>query len=237
MRTGAAVVWPTLSPAVYARRARRPLPLPLDQPSYVLDRSARQGLFHGVRALGIAPGGEILVPAHEFGASWDLITPIVLSGPGVGRQTVVDIRENLRWGEVGHTLRKYESSRESVGRAAGLTLRLIDSSPVFSATELERRLGISYLAPVDARATGLAGREFDFISSTSPSSTSPTTSARLRLPASSCSRSRCRSRPSPSGPARPKRSRSRLPRSSPGGGSAPLPYRVERRDPPQPAGD
>lgn len=68
MSTGAVGVWPTLSPAIYARRARRPLPFPLDQPSCAFYSRARQGLYHGVRALGIAPGGEILVPAYHHGA-------------------------------------------------------------------------------------------------------------------------------------------------------------------------
>lgn len=65
---GALGVWPPLSLHIYGRRPRRARPFPLDQPSCVLYGRARQGLFHGVRALGIAPGGEILVPAYHHGA-------------------------------------------------------------------------------------------------------------------------------------------------------------------------
>jgi len=67
MSVGALGVWPTLPPVAYLRRPRRQAPFPLGQPSCVLYSRARQGLVHGVRALGIAPG-EILVPAYHHGA-------------------------------------------------------------------------------------------------------------------------------------------------------------------------
>src|SRR5690348_6904976 len=41
--------------------------------------------------------------AYEFGAGWDLITPLLLYALGVGRQTLVDIRANLRLDQVEHT--------------------------------------------------------------------------------------------------------------------------------------
>lgn len=68
MSSGALGIWPTLSPAAYVRRPRQRLPFPLHEPSCVIYSRARQGLYHGVRALGIAPGEEILAPAYHYGA-------------------------------------------------------------------------------------------------------------------------------------------------------------------------
>jgi len=59
---------PPLPPNVYLRRRRRTLPFPLDEPGYRLYARARHGLFHGVRALGLEPGDEALVPAYHHGS-------------------------------------------------------------------------------------------------------------------------------------------------------------------------
>jgi dTDP-4-amino-4,6-dideoxygalactose transaminase len=44
------------------------LPFPLDLPNCALYARARQGLFHGLTALGISPGDQILVPAYHHGS-------------------------------------------------------------------------------------------------------------------------------------------------------------------------
>jgi hypothetical protein len=62
------VAMPPLSPAVWVRRARAALPFPLDEAGCRLFARARQGLVHGVRALEMGPGDEILAPAYHHGS-------------------------------------------------------------------------------------------------------------------------------------------------------------------------
>src|SRR6476620_4658666 len=87
---------------------------------------------------------------YEFGAGWDLAIPLSYALLGVGQQVVIDIRP---------------SARIELEKAAGHGLRDL-GGPVSSIAELEPRFGIRYLAPCDARATGLPAGSIDFASST-----------------------------------------------------------------------
>ena len=60
-------LWPSLPPAVHVRRPTRPLPFPLEEPDCRLYERGRHALWHGVRALGLVPGDEVLVPAYNCG--------------------------------------------------------------------------------------------------------------------------------------------------------------------------
>jgi dTDP-4-amino-4,6-dideoxygalactose transaminase len=62
------VAMPPLSPGVWARRPRAGLPFPLEEPGCRLFARARQGLAHGIRALGIGAGDEVLAPAYHHGS-------------------------------------------------------------------------------------------------------------------------------------------------------------------------
>jgi CelD/BcsL family acetyltransferase involved in cellulose biosynthesis len=61
-------VWPPLPPDVYARTSVDELPFPLNDPGCRLFSRARHGLWHGVRALGLEPGDEVLMPAYHHGS-------------------------------------------------------------------------------------------------------------------------------------------------------------------------
>jgi CelD/BcsL family acetyltransferase involved in cellulose biosynthesis len=61
-------VWPPLPPDVYARSSVDVLPFPLGEPGCLLFSRARHGLWHGVRALGLVPGDEVLTPAYHHGS-------------------------------------------------------------------------------------------------------------------------------------------------------------------------
>src|SRR5690242_5355407 len=82
---------------------------------------------------------------YEFGAGWDLAIPLSYASLGVERQVVVDIRPSAR----------VELVNETIG-----LLEL--GEPVSSLAELQDRFGITYLAPRDARATGLDAGSIDF---------------------------------------------------------------------------
>jgi SAM-dependent methyltransferase len=92
------------------------------------------------------PPGEATF--YEFGVGWDLAIPLSYAKLGVGRQLLVDIRPSARVELVNDTL------------------SALELDPVRSLKELEERFGIEYLAPRDARATGLPDGSVDFVSST-----------------------------------------------------------------------
>jgi SAM-dependent methyltransferase len=102
---------------------------------------------------------------YEFGAGWDLNIALSYAALGVGRQVLVDIRPSVRLELVNDSLRTFERVWEELEAEAGRALRPL-GGPVGSTGELEERFGIDYLAPRDARATGLPGESVDFVSST-----------------------------------------------------------------------
>jgi hypothetical protein len=99
----------------------------------------------------------------EFGAGWTLGTALALAGLGVGRQFLVDIRPLARLDLVTDVVDRL--------RASAATLDLaFDLGPVRTGAVLEDVLdgyGITYLAPGDARATGLPAGSIDVVTSTS----------------------------------------------------------------------
>jgi SAM-dependent methyltransferase len=104
---------------------------------------------------------------YEFGAGWDLITPLLYSALGVERQTLVDIRANLRFEQIDHSLAQLTAHRDWLAKLAPEeSWGELDTRPVRSTEDLEARFGIAYLAPRDARATGMPSGSVDFVSST-----------------------------------------------------------------------
>jgi len=97
---------------------------------------------------------------YEFGAGWDLAGPLSFWALGVERQILVDLRTNLRVELVNTSIERLRILAPERGlREPG--------GPIASASDLEARFGIRYLAPRDARDTGLAAESVDFVTSTS----------------------------------------------------------------------
>ncbi|HEY1563087.1 MAG TPA: class I SAM-dependent methyltransferase [Gaiellaceae bacterium] len=101
----------------------------------------------------------------EFGAGWDLAIPLAYALLGVGSQIVVDIRPSARLELVNETIAAYDRLQPELEEVAGRSLRDL-GAPISSLAELESRFRIQYLAPCDARATGLPAGSVDFVSST-----------------------------------------------------------------------
>jgi dTDP-4-amino-4,6-dideoxygalactose transaminase len=57
-----------LPPTIYAARPGDRRPFPLDRPGWRCFRQARQGLYQGVKVLGLRQGDEVLVPAYHHGS-------------------------------------------------------------------------------------------------------------------------------------------------------------------------
>jgi SAM-dependent methyltransferase len=102
---------------------------------------------------------------YEFGAGWDLAIPLSYAALGVGRQVLVDIRPSVRTELVNDSLAAFDRLWDELEAEAGRALRPL-GEPIASPEELEERFGITYLAPRDARATGLPAESVDFVSST-----------------------------------------------------------------------
>jgi SAM-dependent methyltransferase len=78
---------------------------------------------------------------------------------------LVDIRPSARVELVNDTIASLERLRPELEQQAGRELRPL-GDPIADLGELEQRLGIRYLAPCDARDTGLPEGSVDFVSST-----------------------------------------------------------------------
>lgn len=65
--------WAPLRPDAYLRRPARSLPFPLEQEHCRTYELGRHGLWHGLRALGIGAGDEVLVPAHHHGSEVEVL--------------------------------------------------------------------------------------------------------------------------------------------------------------------
>jgi hypothetical protein len=134
------------------------------------DAALRRKFARAVQHLGVyQEHGPKVPPAkacfYEFGAGWDLAIPLAYAMLGVGRQVLVDIRPSARLELVNDSLTSFERLRAELEDEAGRELRLL-GEPLQSLGELESRFGIHYLAPRDARDTGLQEGSIEFASST-----------------------------------------------------------------------
>jgi SAM-dependent methyltransferase len=102
----------------------------------------------------------------EFGAGWDLVGPLVYYALGVNRQILIDIRPHLRFELLQDTWSELGRQRAEIEQIAGTESRDLGSRAPDSIEALEQQFGITYLAPRDARDTGLPAASIDFISST-----------------------------------------------------------------------
>lgn len=99
----------------------------------------------------------------EFGAGWDLISPISMGLMGF-EVTCIDIRK-LTFDElIRDTIKKFNDNAEQIPFKFSQTEFKEEQSPL---EYLKKNLSFNYLAPLDARNTKLASNSFEFITSTS----------------------------------------------------------------------
>ena len=147
---------------VLQRYVARSLPVP----DSAFLRKARRAARHLGRFEQHGPRRDLADVVHyEFGAGWDLIGPLTLWTLGIERQILVDIRPNGRRELVADTVARLEERHDELERELGRPLRR-PGGRVRSLADLEPRFGIRYLAPRDARSTGLPDACVDFVSST-----------------------------------------------------------------------
>src|SRR5262249_50143536 len=103
---------------------------------------------------------------YEFGTGWDLIIPIGFFAAGIEHQIIVDIRPLVRTELLRDTILKYEQETLDIGSMRRLPMVILDGSKKSLNMVLQETFGIKYLAPCDARHSGLDTSSVDCITST-----------------------------------------------------------------------
>jgi SAM-dependent methyltransferase len=103
---------------------------------------------------------------YEFGAGWDLFSPLAYFSLGVDHQIVTDVAPHARVELVNASLGWLERWRTELEAEAERPLREVGERGVATLDEVRTRFGITYLAPRDAAATTLPAGSVDFVSST-----------------------------------------------------------------------
>ncbi len=99
---------------------------------------------------------------YEFGAGWDLITPIAMSLLGF-EVTCIDIRRLIFNHLISDTLNKFNKNRERLP----FSIEPLDlKEGEYQLDYLKKKFNFSYLAPLDARNTGFDSDSYDFATST-----------------------------------------------------------------------
>ncbi len=99
MRRPYLLVPPPLSPRAYLGRRTKRLPFPLADARCTLYSRARHALWHGVQALGLGDGDDVLVPEYHCGTEIEALQ---------------QARLGLRWYELDERLEPIESSLEAL---------------------------------------------------------------------------------------------------------------------------
>jgi SAM-dependent methyltransferase len=101
---------------------------------------------------------------YEFGPGWDFVIALTYCALGVAQQTLVDVARVARLELINDTVAKFDRLRDDLAEEIERPLQPLGLS-IGSLDELQERFGITYLAPRDARATGLPNASVDFVSS------------------------------------------------------------------------
>jgi SAM-dependent methyltransferase len=131
----------------------RTLPRPLSEfPRYLQQLDSHIAAFkrHGAAIVGAR--------YMEFGAGWDLFYPLGFCAAGVREEYVFDLTAHARLRWMNHVI---------VGFRQAGSPHFIRTLPELESIAGLATMGVHYLAPADARATGLADASIDLASSTS----------------------------------------------------------------------
>jgi hypothetical protein len=116
---------------------------------------------------------------YEFGAGFELGIPLSFYALGVKSQVLVDIRRLLRMELVNEILRKLERIDGEVHLCRSPKKAFDEGHSDRWIDLLSEWYGIQYLAPCDARNTGLENASIDFVTSTNTLEHIPAADIRL----------------------------------------------------------
>jgi SAM-dependent methyltransferase len=103
---------------------------------------------------------------YEFGAGWDLISPLAFYAFGVENQILIDVRKLLRPSLVNESIQQFQRTSLQDGFLRKPDKHLADTQDAML-TQLREFYGINYRAPCDPRRTTLDPDTIDCITSTS----------------------------------------------------------------------
>jgi SAM-dependent methyltransferase len=115
-----------------------------------------------LRAHSSKPLGEAIF--YEFGTGWDLISALILWSMGINSQLTIDLRPMVRPALANSVIDQLNRLGPGLG-VDRLPLRLLPAELEWKSILL-REYGIRYVAPCDARQTGLEQGSVDFVTST-----------------------------------------------------------------------
>ena len=100
---------------------------------------------------------------YEFGSGYDLLIPIGISLLGFKDLTCIDIRELVFPELINNTVKRLINSKEKFG----ITDQKLENIPLLTDSNfrevLKVHFNINYIAPLDARKTGIESNSIDFI--------------------------------------------------------------------------
>ncbi len=118
---------------------------------------------------------------YEFGTGWDLAIPFCLYALGVKSQILADISELARVELIDNTVEKLNRLNGEVSATHRDARPIPEKERGAWIPFLERQYGIRYVAPCDARSTGLQAESVDCITSTDTLEHIPEVDIRLIL--------------------------------------------------------
>ena len=138
---------------LFQKYVTRTLPIDARRLTEIVQRAARH-----LEALGRhrhkPRAGDVF---YEFGAGWDLASPLGFWANGVEHQLLIDIRDLLRLDVLNHTIGLFALVDLPLARRPG--------APLPNRAALLTDFGIDFRAPRDARATRLVDGSVDVITS------------------------------------------------------------------------
>ncbi len=102
----------------------------------------------------------------EFGAGSDLPQPLVFYMAGINDQLLINIEPHIRFSLVNDMINKLNNYGETLFKKLNGTYRNLGDQPIASLADLQQRYGIGYMAPSDARKTGLEDGSVDCCTNT-----------------------------------------------------------------------
>ena len=103
----------------------------------------------------------------EFGAGWDLLTPLSYYMLGVKEQIVIDLFHNMKTDLINNSIQRFVENKSELEKEYSVLLKNIPHGTISGYEDLNDNFGIKYMAPVNAAATGFEDNSFDYITSLS----------------------------------------------------------------------
>ncbi|OGI00449.1 MAG: hypothetical protein A2Y25_11915 [Candidatus Melainabacteria bacterium GWF2_37_15] len=126
--------------------------LPVSKKKFLEKAEMARKHYENFKKFSASPAGY--VNYYEFGAGWDLISPLVLHSLGVNRLNIIDIKRLIKPELVSDTIEKVYAYKND-----------IELRPDNLISVLRDKFSIHYEAPKNAKQTGFDDDSMDFIAS------------------------------------------------------------------------